>query len=242
MSNETSPGISAFLDQLDMEHHFRYERKYTLVATSKQQALFSIKTHPALFREIFHSRQINNIYFDTPGMFAYLDNKIGISERQKVRIRWYNGTFGDIPKPQLEFKIKQGLVGDKWTFPLPPFQLEKGVDQHFFQHLFQKANLPSPVYQFLRKLEPTLLNTYQRSYFRSVDQRFRLTLDDTMVYYKMGGFYNTFLCKHNAKERYVIEVKYALETDDQADQIGNHFNFRMDKHSKYVNGIDFTWA
>lgn len=240
MKTQIARSTLDFLHTLQVSNQFRYERKYTLNAENHLHAIFLIKTHPALFRNIHPSRQINNIYLDSQKYQAYHDNKIGIAERQKVRIRWYNATFGPVSNPKLEFKIKHGQVGDKWSFDLPDFDLKKGLNSQYIQHLFKQANLPEVVYQFVRQLQPTLLNTYHRSYFRSADKIYRLTLDEQMTYFKMNSFNNLFLAKQTAKEKYVIEIKYAIEADDPADQIGNHFEFRMDKHSKYVNGIDLN--
>lgn len=44
-------------------------------------------------------------------MLAYQDNLIGISDRMKVRIRWYGALLGLIEEPVLELKIKRGFLG-----------------------------------------------------------------------------------------------------------------------------------
>ena len=46
----------------------RFERKFVIPRISKFQVEKFIKTHPGVFSEIFHERQVNNIYFDTPNL------------------------------------------------------------------------------------------------------------------------------------------------------------------------------
>ena len=45
----------------------RYERKYKIEGVSLGIILQSIAMHPAGLSKIYPDRQINNIYFDTPG-------------------------------------------------------------------------------------------------------------------------------------------------------------------------------
>ena len=226
------------IERLDVVPKFRYEKKFTLTAFSRMEVLHLIKTHPALFREIFYTRQINNIYFDTPGLQFYKDNLIGIGERKKVRIRWYGATFGQVKEPVLEFKIKHNTVGDKWSFKLPPFRVDRGENLNFFDQLFESAALPPVILNQLEGLKPSLLNSYQRTYFRSVDRSFRLTLDEKMTYFKTHNGFNTFLPKSIARDLYVLELKYNLEADRSAAAISHFLQHRLNKHSKYVNGID----
>ena len=44
---------------------FRYERKYFIENMSRETIETLIKLHPAIFREIYCERRVNNIYFDS---------------------------------------------------------------------------------------------------------------------------------------------------------------------------------
>ena len=101
---------------------FRYERKFLISQLSRHEIESIIRLHPAAFSEIYHQRFVNNIYFDTVGLSAYKDNLTGISDRLKVRIRWYGDLFCLIEEPFLELKIKRGFLGGKLRFPLASFQ------------------------------------------------------------------------------------------------------------------------
>lgn len=227
------------IEKISTKNNFRYERKFTLTAAARQEPLLYVKKHPAFFREIYEPRHINNIYLDTPEFQYYFDNKKGIADRKKVRIRWYGATFGQAVKPKLEFKIKRGLVGDKWTFPLENFNIEKGITKENIFQAFRNSNLPEPIWESLQNLNPTLLNTYKRTYFLSSDKVFRLTFDEHLQFYRIGNLNNLFLEKHTQKNDFILELKYGLDYDKSANGISKLFPMRLDKSSKYVTGVDF---
>lgn len=224
---------------LDKEHNYRYERKFTVPDHYKLSDIeYTVKKNKALFREVFHERQVNNIYFDTAGYNDYLDNVLGVSDRKKIRIRWYNDTFGVIKKPVLEIKIKKGLVGDKWSFKLNSFKLDHSFTNAKIQDVFKSSNLPSPILESLKMVTPTLLNSYSRRYYLSADNKFRVTLDFKLLYHKIDVRFNNFNRKPTKDENKIVELKYALHDDDMAKRISTQFPFRLNKNSKYVNGVN----
>ena len=229
----------SFIKNIEIESNFRYERKFTATAHHRSEILQVIKAHPAFFREIYHPRQVNNIYLDTAKMAFFEANRIGVSERKKVRIRWYGDLLGAIQKPTLEFKIKHGLVGDKWSWKLADFALNTDFTFHYLKDVYRQSNLPDPVREELTTIRPTLLNYYQRTYFLSADGKYRLTLDEQLGYHKIGSNSNTFLHKKVTPNQFIIELKYGLDIDNHVETISSKFPFRLDKSSKYVNGIEF---
>lgn len=69
---------------IDKKHNFRFERKFTVPDNFSLKIIEqSIKRNKALFREVFHLRQVNNIYFDSAGYNDYFDNVLGVSDRKK---------------------------------------------------------------------------------------------------------------------------------------------------------------
>lgn len=225
--------------KLNIPPQYRYERKFVLSGMSRAEVLHRIKMHPAFFREIYYPRQINNIYLDTNNFQFFKDNQIGVAERKKVRVRWYGDTFGKVENPKLEYKIKAGLVGDKNTFNLLDFDLSKQLNTSKFCNYLQGCNLPEPVTVDLQILSPTLLNCYQRTYFQTPDKKFRLTVDEDLTYYRINKPETYFQAKHIEKESIIIELKYAPGNDLEAGRIMNIMPFRLDKSSKYVNGVEF---
>jgi len=224
---------------IDAKNNYRYERKFTVpneYSTTTIEQL--IKRNRALFREVFHIRQVNNIYFDTAAYNDYFDNVLGVSDRKKIRIRWYGKTFGEIKKPVLEIKIKKGLVGDKWSYKLTPFSLNNDFTNEKIQSVFKNSNLPLPILESVKMVTPTLLNSYSRKYFLSADNKFRVTLDFKLLYYKIEKKFNNFNFAPVPDANKIVELKYGLQDDATANKISNQFSFRLNKNSKYVNGIN----
>lgn len=216
----------------------RYERKFVVRNLDYQQIKSIIRHHPAMFREIYKQRQINNIYLDTFDLKTYFDNVYGNTTRGKVRIRWYGETFGQIEKPVLELKIKNGLAGRKKSFPLGPFCLDTAFDRDTLKHSIEHAGLPQWVTEKLKPYAPSLLNSYKRQYFLSADRNIRMTIDDEMTYYYIAARNNFFNRKKIDHESVIVEMKYSLDAADIASSITQHLPMRMTKSSKYVNGIE----
>ena len=214
---------------------YRYERKFVISDLGLHEVELSIKLHPALFSEVYDSRFINNIYFDTMDRESYEENVSGIADRVKCRLRWYGDQFGDIEEPTLEFKIKRGLTGTKQYVAMQQFSWNRVSD------------LPS-VIQGLRPidgsqhalhstLEPTMLNRYQRRYFRSHDRAFRVTIDTEIGSRELGRSSHESNAMIQAR-CIVVELKYDREHEDRADEVAGHFGWRITKNSKYLLGLE----
>jgi len=219
---------------------FRYERKFLISELDKYEIELILKFHPAIFSEIYHQRFVNNIYFDTVNLSSYFDNAFGVSQRLKVRIRWYGDLFGFIEKPILELKIKSGFLGGKLRYPLDSFYFDNNYSLNAQQDIFAKSGLPDVLTEHLKSLRCTLLNRYSRKYFRSADHKFRATIDFDMEFYKIDPENNSFIEKIVDHNNTVLELKYSGsdKDDEMARFITNQFLFRMTKSSKYVSGIE----
>ena len=232
------------MDQVETDHseqgrrEYRYERKFLIDQLDAQQALALVKRHPALFSEIFPPRFINNIYFDHPLLDNYWDNIDGSTHRSKARLRWYHDLFGNVDQPTLEFKIKNGLMGTKISYPFPAFKFEKGFSEGDLQSWIEGSELPPEVILHLKSLEPVLVNRYRRWYLATPDQAFRVTVDTNLAFYHLNRTNNQFLFHQVDRRSIVIELKYQKEYDPLADRISAGFPFRMTRSSKYVQGIE----
>ena len=217
---------------------FRYERKYFVDELSKEKVEAILKCHPAIFSEIYSQRYVNNIYFDTINMRSYLDNKDGVSERVKVRIRWYGDLFRKIQAPVLELKIKHNMHVGKRSYPLKPFALDHDLSLDAVQEIFQESDLPDFLRVHLKKLSFALLNRYSRRYFLSADGHFRVTLDVGLESYEIAPFQNTFLRKREDPNGTIIEFKYDQNQNEMADRLTNVLPFRVSRSSKYIAGLE----
>ena len=212
----------------------RYERKFFLTSLDDQQLEMMIKLHPAVFSEIYYERMVNSVYFDNNFLDFYQDNVQGSQHRLKIRVRWYEDLFKAV-KSNLEFKIKDGLLGDKKIVKVDDFLAKDSLplisnmikDDQEFEQLSKLK---------LQNLKPVILVSYNRRYFQSADKKFRLTIDRDLTFYKVENNkinWQTDL-QINAT---ILELKYDQEDDQEADQISSFFPFRMTKSSKYVLGM-----
>jgi hypothetical protein len=215
----------------------RYERKFLVDQLDGRQVQAPIKRHPGMFTMPYPPRYVNNLYLDSKWMDNYYDNVNGVSERQKVRIRWYGEFFRAIDKAVLEIKIKQGVVGYKRHFPLAPFVLDEHFDQKYWLDVVGKSELPAAVSCMLRDLDVVLANRYHRYYFATRDQRFRLTLDSEICYFRVKSGGIRFRHRQNDFRIIVVELKYGQTLDMEAQRMAAFFPFPVTKNSKYVTGI-----
>lgn len=224
---------------IDKVHKYRYERKFTVPSHFKLKATEQlVRANTFLFREVYHERRVNNIYFDTLGYNDYFDNVLGVANRKKTRIRWYGETFGKNSSPVLEIKIKKGLIGDKWSYGLDSFELDNTFTNECIQKVFKDAQLPKAILESTKQLTPTLLNSYSRKYFLSADGNFRITIDFNLKYHRIDNRFNNFSFVPKYDENIIVELKYDLNRDNEANSITTQFPFRLNKNSKYVNGVN----
>ena len=146
--------------------------------------------------------------------------------------------FGEITKPVLEIKVKNGELGRKISRVLEPFEISQGIDLTSVCSLNQDilhSSLPG-----IGSLVPTLLNRYSRKYFISNDGLYRVTVDCDQSFSRIYG--RGSASKNHVKdhESVVLEVKYSREQDMNAHTITSRFPFRMTKNSKYISGMQQT--
>ena len=217
---------------------YRYERKFLVEGLDASQVRMWVRRHPCMFYEPYPPRFVNNLYLDTEALDNYYANVSGVGERHKVRIRLYGGLFGDIARPVLEFKVKDGLVGAKYSYPFPCFRLDQAFTHGYFQEIVRASDLPDNVRSYLRTLNVVLCNAYYRWYYASRDQRFRVTVDADMTYYQVKRAGNRFRVRFVDEGRVVTELKYEKPLDPQAEKVAGFFPFSVTRNSKYATGIE----
>ena len=223
----------------EMKMERRYETKFSVAHLNFNEIENIIKSHPAMFHEIYSKRNVNNIYFDNSDLTSYIDNIEGERDRKKVRIRWYGDLFGLCKSPILEIKYKTGQLGWKERHNLKDFNLDINSRLNYkeiFDHLLEsiKFDILKLDLQFLT---PSLLNCYERTYYLSFDKKYRITLDNKMEFYSINpvrDYFKTFA----DDEKTVIELKYNQQYADGAKSITKNLPFRVTKNSKYVIGVE----
>jgi hypothetical protein len=223
----------------------RYERKFLVEDLRPFQVTALIKQHPHMFRAPYPPRYVNNLYLDTVDLANYFDNVDGAMQRRKVRVRWYGEPFGEIPRPMLEIKVKEGAVGTKHTYPLAAFNFDTWFCDRVFQDSLSNSELPPKVRFDLKGMNVVLFNRYYRHYYATVggdashDGAFRATMDTKLAFYKVNGsFGNLFAHRQINGKDVVVELKYEVEQEPQANRVAGFFPFRVTRNSKYVQGIE----
>ena len=221
----------------NVAEEFRYERKFVSQNLRESDFRHLMRIHPSCFSKIFKQRQVNSIYFDTHDLVNCKDNLAGISNRLKIRIRWYGNTFGEIKNPVLELKIKKGELGKKISFKLKDFRIDKPFSNQTLQEALLDSNLPDWLNEKLKSYKAIILISYKREYFRSKDKKFRITLDNDLSFFKIRDKINHFKEVRQDKSTQIIELKYNFIDEFLASTISNLFPFRLTANSKYVWGI-----
>ena len=208
----------------------RFERKYRVDNLSMYHILQIVKSHPASFYKLYPDRTINNIYFDTPNMTCLNDNLSGINIRKKYRVRWYGDDIRAIVQPKLEVKYKENELGGKTIFDAEVFSLSniRAIQQQVNELIPQQDTL-----------QPTLLNSYRRSYWGTKDGKFRITIDSQLHFHSLLHSPYFFKYVHSDKV-VVVELKYDEAVEKDLKRITRFLPFRLSKNSKYVNGILLT--
>ena len=222
-------------------NNYRFEKKFIIPERLTPSIEEVVKSNSALMRKIFCPRFINNIYFDNSRFKFFFENIDGVSERMKTRIRWYGNLKGRIKKPVLEFKQKHGLTGSKTSIALPSFDLKDIYHPGFLRSLFKNSNLDMRKKELMLILTPSLINRYQRKYFLSFDQKFRVTLDNHLKYYPVSSPEQLSSCGLKDSLSMIMELKYSPIYQLESNNITQEFPFRVIKNSKYVRGIQIIY-
>lgn len=141
----------------------------------------------------------------------------------------------------MEFKIKNGLVGDKKTYSIKSFNFNQGCGCRFMTEHLQSSDLPVSVKTKLKFLKPVVVNTYIRKYYVSFNKNYRITVDTNQWYSGVSG--SSVLNKQfNTQDiNTILEIKYDTKNDKRAASITNYFPFRVTKSSKYVNAVKYVY-
>jgi hypothetical protein len=216
----------------------RYEIKLACPQTQDHIALVSawVRAHRAAFSMAYPPRRVNNIYFDTHTLANLEDNLAGISERSKLRLRWY-GEDLTVTCGQLELKQKRAALGSKIVYPLEcVLDLAKTTWRDVMRLL--RAEDVGELRPYLAGVIPTLINTYKREYYLSADGLVRVTLDTDMMGYSqsLSGRPNLSIAVLRTPA-IVVELKGAAKAEQAIKRAVAEFPLSPAAFSKYVNGI-----
>ena len=122
---------------------------------------------------------IRSLYFDTPTDKALREKLSGTSQREKFRIRYYNGDLSHI---RLEKKEKQGGLGRKLSAPLTTEEAQRIVDGDILWMATSGRPLLIEVYSKMKSqcLRPKTIVDYTRTPFIYAPGNVRVTIDENI--------------------------------------------------------------
>ena len=122
---------------------------------------------------------IRSLYFDTPADKALREKLDGVSEREKFRIRFYNG---DPSVMHLEKKVKRGGLGCKVSAPITAEEAQRIVDGDTNWMAVSGRGLIVELYAKMKSegLRPRTIVDYTRTPFVYGPGNVRVTIDENI--------------------------------------------------------------
>jgi len=222
------------LDKTAKKESLRYELKLVCQDTAHAQVLMALRLNPASLRTLYPDRQVQSIYFDTPEGKSLQENLAGISQRRKIRFRWYNAPSNEVDD-HLEMKVRENTMGWKHTLPFRNKTAVQGVRRgDFLAHI--KANLtPAWKVNLERGMEPVQWISYLREYFISGNGKVRVTVDRNLQSWDQRGMWR-LSNKYAApmQKLIIVEVKCAVDDYEEANSVITKLPLMVGKSSKFV--------
>ncbi len=203
----------------------RYERKYIFENLDLESLIVNLYNSNFFFRDHYPEREVNSIYFDQ-NFSSLIENIEGISNREKLRLRWYGDNF-KINSFYIEKKIKENFLSKKKRQKI---NLKKQIN--LFNENDRSRYLINNINSYY---DPIVFINYNRLYFVSDLFPIRATIDFNLSSVKfIDKKLNT---EKNIFKNIILELKYDLNFDDEFRSKINKLNLRFSKNSKYVNSV-----
>jgi len=218
-------------------HEERHEVKFAAYATEYAILRHWLHMHPAGFFSPYPDRQVNNVYFDTWDYRAYAENLAGVSERSKVRYRWYGDSAGPAVG-SLEVKQKRNHFGWKLRYALSEAPYQPGDDWQAVREFIRRQIPVAGQFWLDQNPLPIMINRYRREYYESADRLIRATIDlDQRVCDQRSGALPNFDHPAIMQDTLVVEFKFAREDRPDAVRLLAKMPLRIGRHSKYMNAV-----
>lgn len=216
---------------------YRYEVKFISYDTRRNDFLYWLKDSKFGFKKAYSDKQINNIYFDTRNLDMLNENIAGISQRKKVRYRWYGENEGPT-KGNLEIKNKRNNLGWKDVYHVALGPYKKGSNWTDVIVSIKKQVPERAIAHLNICTDPVLINRYYREYYESADRKLRVTIDRNQEFYKQHSFINiNFTYKKHTPNLMTVEMKCNYQERERASELLRNIPLRYSRYSKFVNGM-----
>ena len=216
----------------------RYEIKFVLDEESKYTDALRWLNTCLPSRRSYPGRSVQSIYFDDPEFNSVKDNLTGISDRRKLRLRWYHmGPESSTPK--LELKIKNGRLGFKRHFELHPLASDisclkfNEIAKLVRENIIEKGAVE---HIFCNHLSPSLYVNYYRDYFEA-PYNIRITIDSNITYSLADPFLSIADSAEITTPSRILEIKFPPSSKDEVSQLMSELHLIPTRHSKYLMGL-----
>ena len=216
----------------------RYEIKLLCQGLAYERVMTELRLHQCALRTLHPSRRVQSVYLDTHDRRALEDNLAGISNREKVRLRWYGHGVDEV-QGTLERKIRQNLLGWKLTFKYPEPIRVSGTSRLGFVRSLWRAAPPEFRSVLEAGLEPAQWISYTRDYLITGDGAIRVKVDhDVRSADQRNRAALSFDCPTPTPNVAIVECKVARHGYDALREFLNTMPLVIDKCSKFVIASD----
>ena len=216
-----------------MSSDYRYEIKFVLDNSRLSDAMQWLYNETTAIKT-YDNRKVNSIYFDDVGFSSVRDNLAGISQRNKLRLRWYGEQKHTLPI--FEVKTKNGRLGCKTTYPIQ--SIENSLMKLNIDKITSKciSGLEEQNIVFDEHLVPTLQVNYEREYYETHDG-IRITIDQNIQF--SDTQLHTTLDENNSFPYpfKVMEIKFEPSMKDKVAKLIKPLHITPKRHSKYLVGL-----
>ena len=208
----------------------RFERKWIFKSENQLALINTLLRSDLFFTNQYPQRKVNSIYFDDTNFSSIRENLDGVSNKKKIRIRWY-GIEKKLTKPQLEIKGKKGSETRKRNYSINELNNLKFSD---LKNLEKIKNLVNSKIKLKKIIHPILSTHYDRQYFISNNSKIRATVD-----YNLQSVYLKNMSQINIVKNFskvcILELKYPTKLDRYVRGKLKNITLRLSKNSKFVN-------
>jgi len=208
----------------------RYERKWIYRSNDHLTLINSLIRSNLFFNKQYPNRRVNSIYFDDINYSSIRQNLDGISEKKKIRVRWY-GAQNQLVNPVLEIKNKKGLETRKETYKISELDGLKFPD---FKNLDLIKNTVNLQKKSKNTILPILTTNYDRQYFVSNNGKIRATIDYNLKSIHLKNPSQMEIVKIFSSTC-ILEIKYPTNLDKYVRLNLKEIILRLSKNSKYIN-------
>ena len=205
----------------------RFERKWIFKSNNSLALVNALIRSNLFFRTQYPARNVNSVYFDTYNYISIRQNLDGVSNKKKIRIRWY-GNRDIITNPVVEIKSKKGFETKKESSSIKELDNIKLSDLEIIKEKLNKKLKSKKI------ISPILTTHYEREYFVSLNGKIRATVDYNLKSIFLSNSIQIDIVK-NFKNICILEFKYSTSLDKYVRENLKDITLRLSKNSKFVN-------